>query len=136
MQPERLASQRVVLTNEVPKPIQLCVSSDSTFLLSHFRVLGHGESKNRRTEGSKNASGTTEVKIRGRKAQRMARRAAIARIRRNLLAITGREPTIAEVQWRLAPLGLNASVRTVWKELLMIRPTARQLLPAVIKVAR
>jgi len=45
------------------------------------------------------------------------RAAAIQRIRREILKSAGREPTIAEVQSRLVPLGLAASVRTVWKDL-------------------
>ena len=57
------------------------------------------------------------VKSHGRQQRRVERRAAIQPIRREILKSTGREPTIAEVQGRLVPLGLTASVRTVWKDL-------------------
>jgi hypothetical protein len=62
-----------------------------------------------------------KVKIQGRAAQRSERRAAIQSIRREMLKDTEREPTIAEVQSRLSPLGLAASVRTVWIDLSVVR---------------
>jgi len=58
-----------------------------------------------------------KVKTSDRTRQRLRRRKAIRRILMEIMAGTGREPTIAEVQSRLAPLGLDASVRTVWKDL-------------------
>jgi hypothetical protein len=58
-----------------------------------------------------------KVKMAGRTRQRLRRRKAIRGILAEIMAGTGREPTIAEVQGRLAPLGLEASVRTVWKDL-------------------
>ena len=62
-----------------------------------------------------------KVKMLGRNERRIARRAAIKRIRNKILALTGREPTIAEVQGRLEPLGLRASVRIVWLDLNYLR---------------
>jgi hypothetical protein len=59
----------------------------------------------------------TKVKIPSRAQRRIERRAAIGRIRREILKGTGREPTIAQVQSCLSPRGLGASVRTVWKDL-------------------
>lgn len=65
---------------------------------------------------------TRRVKISGREERRIARRAAIRAIRAEILLNTLREPTVAEVQARLVPLGLGASVRTVWKDL---KPSAQ-----------
>ena len=58
-----------------------------------------------------------KVKLLGRAQRQIERRAAIRSIRREILKATGREPTIAEVQSRLSPIGLAASVRTVWKDI-------------------
>ena len=74
-----------------------------------------------RGEGKVKIAPPPKVKIQGRAAQRSERRAAIQSIRREMLKGTEREPTIAEVQSRLSPLGLAASVRTVWIDLSVVR---------------
>jgi hypothetical protein len=67
----------------------------------------------------------SKVKILTRKQKRIRRRAAIQRIRNEILVSTGREPTIAQLQEHLAPLGLWASVRTVWKDSRIIPLTTK-----------
>jgi len=62
-----------------------------------------------------------KVKMAGRSRQRLRRRKAIRRILAEFSTSAGREPTIAEVRSRLAPHGLDASVRTVWKDLKILR---------------
>jgi hypothetical protein len=58
-----------------------------------------------------------KLEIQSRNQRRIERRAAIRRIRKEILKSAGREPTILEMQSRLKPLGLGASVRTVWKDM-------------------
>lgn len=56
--------------------------------------------------------------------QREERRAAVRKIRDEVLKSKGLEPTIAAVQKRLLQIGFNASVRSVWQDLRSCPPSA------------